>query len=679
MADLATLEKALRNADAAGDTDAARMFAQEITKMRATPAASTPEASTFDKALGSVPGRFAKGVVDPFIGLAQLGANALGQGDWANQKVNELEAAKQRGMAAHGTEGFDWAGLAGSLAPGVGIAKGVSKVLPVAKTLLGRMGIGAATGAVAAGVQPIADSEDYAKDKAVQTGAGAVVGGAIPAAVQAVQGVKAAVEPFYESGRKAIIGRALDRAAGGQSPTAIQALERAKEIVPGSRPTVGQASQNAGLASLERAATSTSPEATVAAQMRTADQNYARSMMLDKVAGTPQMMADAVKNRKVATTPLIQRLSQSTAEVNPSRTVNLIDKIIKGSPGRTQLTDTLENVKKSLYEPYPLEQRGKEAWDALNALQKQRFGAKDIGAIRNARTVMDRVKTGKIDVDEALSQLKGIAGKHKDVSDALAAVKDAIKAPDQRLRSNASELYQGARKNMTDLLHAKAGDGSKVNEAISRELSVVMKSLDHQINKAEPAYGKFLNKYSELSQPISQMKIGQAVSDKATNATGNVQLNALNRALTDKTAQKATGFKRATLEKSLTPEQLGNMQAVKDDLVRAMTAQQMAGSAGSDTVKKLAYTNMIDRAGVPTFLREFAPTQTIGNFMARGADTVYGRANNEIAEELAQTLLDPKMAAQIMRQVGPGQYGKLVDMLTQQATGATGTAIGRGQ
>jgi hypothetical protein len=599
--------------------------------------------------------------------------------DSIKQQMEQVDAMRKRGMDKQNT-GFDWAGLMGSLIPGGAIASGVTKALPAAASLAGKMGVGAVAGGAAAGAQPLPGNNELSTDKLKQIGGGAVAGAVIPAAVQAAMGIKAAAEPFYDAGRKAIIGRTLNTAAGGRQPQAIQALETAKELVPGSRPTVAQASQNAGLASLERAATATSPEATVAAQLRTADQNAARVAALQKVAGTPQSMADAVRDRKIGTAGLIDQVKQSTAEVNPARTVSLIDKIVKGSPGRTQLTSTLENVKKSLFEHSPIEQRAKDAWTAVNTeLKRTQHGLNDSEALSTMRTVLDRVKNGRIGLDEAMDQVKGLKGATPEAIAALDDARAALKADDYKLRSNVSQLYQGARKNVTDLLSAKAGDGSKLNEAISRELSVVLKSLDHQINKAEPAYGQYLSKYTELSRPINQMQIGQEVAGKATNATGDVQLNALVNALTDRTAQKATGFKRATLEGVLTPDQLATLNAVKGDLVRSVQARNMAGTAGSDTVRKLAYTNLIDRAGVPTFLREFAPTQMVGNFLARGADSVYGRANNEIAEQLAHTLMNPQAAAQMMRQVGPSRYAAIIDAMTKQASGAAGTTVGRTQ
>jgi hypothetical protein len=385
-------------------------------------------------------------------------------------------------------------------------------------------------------------------------------------------------------------------------------------------------------------------------------------------------MAQAVQARKVATAPFLNKIEQSTAEVNPSRTVSLIDRIIEKSPGRDQLTGTLEKVKKSLYEPFPLDQRGKEAWSAVDAALKQKpWGVNDTDVLGSTRTILNKVKGGKLDAETALEQLKELKAATPETKELMASVKDLLSSSDQRLRSNASQLYQGARKNITDLLSAKAGDGSKLNEAISRELSVVMKSLDHQINKAEPAYKTFLNQYSRNSEPINQMEVGRKIEEKAVNKLTDVlQPNAYANALSDKTAQQATGFKRATLGKTMTPGQLETLQSIKDDVARALVAQNNAGTAGSDTVKKLAYSNMIDRAGVPTFLREFAPTQIVGNILARGGDAAYSAANRDLSHQLAMTLLNPKEAARVMGKAMPSRYDAIIAELLKKGTPLTG-------
>lgn len=571
---------------------------------------NTPQPMTTGEFIAGLPiTRVAMGAASPLIAAVQAGAHigdkineATGVepvvSKYIDEKLKDYEGAKQRGMEKRGNGGFDWLGLAGSLVPSGAVAKGITKAIPAAQLLPVKMLAGGAAGAGTAAAQPVMDGEFW-KGKAEQTATGAALGAAVPLAVQTVQAGKALVEPFYQKGQEAIIGRALQAASGGKEAEVAQALVNASELVPGSLPTVAQASQNAGIASLERAASAITPEATVAAQARAAAQNQARIDALRTVSQDDNAMVAAIQARKAASASSLDQLRQSSATVDPSRTVSLIDRMIESSPGRTQLTKALGDVKASLY------------------------------------------------------------------------------TPDGQLRSNPSQLYQGARKNLTDLLNAKAGDGSKLNETISRQLTTVMKSLDHHINKAEPAYGQFMQTYAEKSKPINQLEIGQEILKKSVNPVGDVQLSPLTSSLSDKTAQRATGFKRATLEGTMTPPQLDTLNAVREDLVRAVQARNMASTAGSDTVRKLAYSNLIDRAGIPTFLREFAPTQAAGNLMARGADSVYGKANREIAAKLAETLMDPKEAARMMRMAGPSRYAAIVDELTKRGSAVGGTATGR--
>jgi len=119
---------------------------------------------------------------------------------------------------------------------------------------------------------------------------------------------------------------------------------------------------------------------------------------------------------------------------------------------------------------------------------------------------------------------------------------------------------------------------------------------------------------------------------------------------------------------------MGRLNAVRDDLARAVGAQNAGRGAGSDTVQKLAYSNILNQSGVPSFLRNFAPAQVAGNLMGRGADAAYGRANRELSQRLAETLLDPEATAQLLQAVTPSQRMELIKQLTAQT--ATPAAIG---
>ena len=104
--------------------------------------------------------------------------------------------------------------------------------------------------------------------------------------------------------------------------------------------------------------------------------------------------------------------------------------------------------------------------------------------------------------------------------------------------------------------------------------------------------------------------------------------------------------------------------------------------AGSDTVQKLAYTNMLQQVGVPTFLQNFAPTQVAGNLMQRGLGLAYGDANQRLASELAEAMMNPQQAAELMRVArgNPQMQQMLANALRSSSVlGASAPAIVQGQ
>jgi hypothetical protein len=151
-----------------------------------------PQASAKDRYLGSWGARTIMGMGAPILAATQM----LG-GEEGRKFVADLEASKQRGMAAEGKEGFDAYGLMGSLIPGGMIGKGVAAALPTAQSVLARAGVGAAQGAATAAAQPVTTSpdSDFWNDKATQ----ALTGGAV-----------GTVAPVIGGAVKALIGRGPD-------------------------------------------------------------------------------------------------------------------------------------------------------------------------------------------------------------------------------------------------------------------------------------------------------------------------------------------------------------------------------------------------------------------------------------------------------------------------------------
>lgn len=219
MADLQQLERALINADKAGDADAARVFAAEIRKLRSAPQAAPQEPKQepgmLDSAIqwakddiAAIPKRVGNLAAGAVRGAGSIGATILAPVDVAARAVGiqndfigrtDRRAAMDGGLRELGADtnsaqfqvgklGAEIAGTAGvggvlgAGARAAGAAPSVVNALttsgmraganPGAVNMLTRMGGGAATGAATAGM---INPEDAST--------GALIGGALPPAL----------------------------------------------------------------------------------------------------------------------------------------------------------------------------------------------------------------------------------------------------------------------------------------------------------------------------------------------------------------------------------------------------------------------------------------------------------------------------------------------------------------
>lgn len=294
MATVDQLESALRKADAAGDAESAKQFATALRAQR-SPMADTMAALPIT--------RLAMGAASPLIGAAQLGAKA---GDWINEQMGvqpmvsplitkqlqEYEAAKQRGMKAAGTEGYDWMGLLGNLAPSTAITSHVTKALPQATGALGKIGVGAAQGGAIGATTPTADP-NFWPSKAIQTGGGAAVGGAVPLVGAAGETVSNVTSPLLDLVRKSgpanILNRYHRQIIGEQNlPPIKRALRGTTQLVRGSKPTAAEAlaglTEGSPLAAAQKVTASTAGGPSSEFGTRIAEQQAARQAALDKIA-----------------------------------------------------------------------------------------------------------------------------------------------------------------------------------------------------------------------------------------------------------------------------------------------------------------------------------------------------------------------------------------------------------
>lgn len=237
-------------------------------------------------------------------------------------------------------------------------------------------GQGAAGGALLSGGQPDASIGE-------SVGLGAVLGAAAPVAGAGIRYIgnagKALASPFTSAGRAGIAQRTVqaeaakdplnqaqnvvsgagagqDAAVAAQRALADDSLARAAasgrieanfdQLVPGSQPTLAQATGNAGLAALERAAMSRQPNAFAERQL----ENYAaRNAYLTEIKGTPETLTAAVSKREQEALPFLRSALENAKPANANPVIDEIDGILAGRTGqRDEVVKALARVKDKL-------------------------------------------------------------------------------------------------------------------------------------------------------------------------------------------------------------------------------------------------------------------------------------------------------------------------------------------
>jgi|LakMenEpi03Aug12_release.lakeMendotaPanAssembly.Ray.scaffolds.fasta_scaffold47042_2 hypothetical protein len=235
------------------------------------------------------------------------------------------------------------------------------------------------------------------------------------------------------------------------------------------------------------------------------------------------------------------------------------------------------------------------------------------------------------------------------------------------------------KESLDDQISAAARSGNSTRE---RALMGLKENFLDTLDQLSPTYAQARQTYAKMSQPVNQAQVLGRIGERAATPQGDMTFTRLANAATDRTAQSVTGMPRATLESTLTPQQMATINALRGDLGAMNWAQTAGRGAGSDTVQKLAFTNMLQQVGIPTFLQNFAPSQIVGNLAQRGLGLAYGEMNQRLSQELAEAMMNPQKAAELMQFAqGNPQIQKLLSnaLRSSAVIGASVPAITQGQ
>jgi hypothetical protein len=400
--------------------------------------------------------------------------------------------------------------------------------------------------------------------------------------------VNAIRQPYSDSGQRVIMGNALRQAAG--SPADAQAL--ASRLREANAPFVGPTAE--GVA----------PRATMG------------EIVPGSVPTTGQLAADVA--------PSISALERTAAATDPTTTNMMAQRLAQQNEARRA---SVENV--------------------AGTGGKRDFFAENRDATANA--LYDKARREGIDPAALTPEAQANIASFQQ------------RVPDE-IMGRAREL---AKINGVDMDNESAVQGLHwVKKAIDSKISTAMSSGDKEMARAyqglqntllegmdqlSPAYGEARRTFSAMSKPINEMDVAQTVLDRGSSPlTGQVRPEAFARALSDKTAASVTGMKNATLESTMSPQGLNAMQRVQEDLARAQAGQTAGRGVGSDTMQKLAYSNMMASTGLPAWASTLPRVLGVGGIAQRIGDVAYKSANQEMSAKLAQALLNPGDAAALM-------------------------------
>ena len=198
---------------------------------------------------------------------------------------------------------------------------------------------------------------------------------------------------------------------------------------------------------------------------------------------------------------------------------------------------------------------------------------------------------------------------------------------------------------------------------------IVKKSLEHQINKVEPAQGKATAAFAEKSIPINQMQLWQTMRNKFMSPTGKEAPGSYLNALRNekKLIKESTGFKRGSDITDIFDSKQSSLAAkLTAEMEMELTKKRMAGEI---TVPGIGHPAQGIEPKLPNMLMR---ETMIANFLLKSMAT---DANVPVNIAAARILKDPKLLANVLKQVKPVYRTQILKQFTR-ASFNPATAIG---
>jgi hypothetical protein len=350
------------------------------------------------------------------------------------------------------------------------------------------------------------------------------------------------------------------------------------ELVPGSKPTLPEATGNAGTAALYRALRDLNPNSPLVAREQA--NAAARNELIENTIGAHPDIEALREARDTTTDPMREAAFANATDTNVKNVRAAINRVLASPAGQRDIVaSSLMRIRDKLELDYPLTERVADAVSPIKgAISAGNLSDKKLADFTEARRLLNSANRGFTSEDDLVSGLQQLAKKQKIVGPIDNALK-IIKSGGMKLESDPAQLY-GIRKSIGDMLSPMSqGTGSDARLA-SSELKEITSSLDDAIEKGAPGYKDYMSKFAEMSRPANALEFLQGLN--LTDAKGNVHLQKVTNALTklERDSNKP-GIRTA---KAVTDSQRQTLENIRDDLLRNQNIG-LGKSLGSPTVQ----------------------------------------------------------------------------------------------
>ena len=225
---------------------------------------------------------------------------------------------------------------------------------------------------------------------------------------------------------------------------------------------------------------------------------------------------------------------------------------------------------------------------------------------------------------------------------------------------NPMALYS-VRKDITDAMAGKLS-GDLANLRLARgQLNDLLPVIDATIESGAPGFNQYMQQFAKSSRPIDQMRLLQSIESKVTTGQPNL--------MTGDTVLAASALRRQLAAKSeeigaqLSPAAQRRLDNIINEINRGQAATAPGVKApGSNTFQNMSMGNLIGRV----FSESLADNTTLRT-MTRPLDFLYKLPDQQVQQLLVESMLDPKLAAQMMSKASVMKVEPLAKSLRKKA------------